>query len=801
MKKQILLLIVLLFSTGWLFSQTPDQLLTRWSARSPIEKIHLHLDRDNYVAGETIWFKSYLYSDYQPDTISTSLFVELMKDSVTVLSRHVLPVFLGTANGQFELPDSLATGNYMLRAYTLSMLDNQDGISPLYKRSVFIYGKQKAKNTSTPAGNKTLIQFFPEGGNLVKGFNGSLAFKATDQQGIPRNVSGKIWNDKNEPVTTFTSYHDGMGLIELPALGEFAYYATLDGTASDEHYSLPTISNKGIHISLIDHPQGYFFELEQRTDDPVFQAAYMVGQMQHHVVFQQRFVQGKESQQGVINTKHLNSGVLQVTFFNKDHLPLAERLCFVNNKEYILSGELRTDTLDFGYKARNRFSLAMKDTVQGSFSISIIDNEQSQLPRREENIFSSLLLTGDLRGYVHDPAWYFVADADSAKQALDLVMMTNGWRRFRWEQLLAKGIPPAGPKDMSYITLAGKVNYQGVKKPFSDKQLLLLVNTKDGKRSMQFLKTDADGNFRIDSMIFFDKSRLIFSDVRGKKSQYIDVFMNGDSLRRPRVMPSLGYVPPFSIAPAIENKWKMDYDAIAKANGQMLEEVRLKVIKKSPEQLVDERYTSGAFSGDAAKTIDLVNNDEAGAYQNIFDFLQARVNGLRVVADGFDYSLYYRQNSSISSMGDIPMALFLDEIETDASVISTIPGSQIALVKVYSSFVAASGNAPGGMLALYTKKGQDYSGGGLANQVPYTGYSVIKEFYSPDYKKEESKPDNRNTLLWRPNIILNSIDPVLPIGFYNNDRTKQYRVVIEGLTVSGKMLCIEKVIGTEKRSF
>jgi hypothetical protein len=800
-------LLIALFSGFIATAQQPAEVLNNWSARSPIEKLHLHVDRDNYVAGETAWFKVYLFSDYQPDTISTSVYVELMKDSVTVISRSILPVFLGTASGQFELPDSMATGNYIIRAYTASMLQppGTDATTEnvfLYRRSVFIYGKEQS--AAIPAGTDTrpLLDFFPEGGNLVKGFNGTLAFKATDKNGMPVPVSGKIFNDKQEQVAEFNTYHAGMGLIELPALTAAAYYATVNGRPADEKYTLPAVTEKGIRISIIDHPMGSFFELEQNMADPAFQAAYMVGQMQHHTVFRQNFAAGKNQLQGVIDTRHLNSGILQVTFFNKNNMPLAERLCFVNNREYILQAELRADTIDFDAKAKNRIGLVFKDTVQGSFSISITDNAYNQLPRREENIFSSLLLTGDLKGYVHDPAWYFIAGNDSAKTALDLVMMTNGWRRFRWEQLLAKGIPPPGIKDAAYITLAGKVNYQGIKKPFTDKQLLLFVNAKDGKRSTQFLKTDNNGYFRIDSMIFFDKSRLIFSDVRGKKSQYIDVFMNADSLRRGFNVPAPGKTKPYIPVTGADTRWKMDYDAIVKANGQMLEEVRLKVVKKSPAQQVDERYTTGAFSGDASKTIDLVNSDEADAYQNIFDYLRARVNGLQVAADGFDYTLYYRQNSNMSSMGDIPMALFLDEIETDASVISTIPASQIALVKVYTSFAAATGNAPGGMLSVYTKKGQDYvNGGSVANQVAYGGYSVIKEFYSPDYKREEAKPDSRITLLWRPNIILNSISPVLPVGFYNNDRTKQYRVVVEGMTVSGKLLCIEQIIGPEKRSF
>ena len=137
-KKLLLLFFILLFCLAG-EAQKPDEVLSRWSEKSPIEKVWLHVDRDNYLAGETAWFKAYLYSDYQPDTISTSLYVELLNESSIILSRQILPVFSGSGNGQFELPDSLPTGSYQLRAYSPTMLNYDADF--IYKRSIFIYGK------------------------------------------------------------------------------------------------------------------------------------------------------------------------------------------------------------------------------------------------------------------------------------------------------------------------------------------------------------------------------------------------------------------------------------------------------------------------------------------------------------------------------------------------------------------------------------------------------------------------------------------------------------------------------------
>ena len=382
------------------------------------------------------------------------------------------------------------------------------------------------------------------------------------------------------------------------------------------------------------------------------------------------------------------------------------------------------------------------------------------------------------------------------------MMMTNGWRRFKWTELSQKVNQPGKYKDGSFITLSGKVTLRDTKKPFTEKPLLMMLMAADSSRSMQMATTDKLGNFRLDSMLLFGKSRILFSDIRGKKSQFIDVSMAPDSLSRTFFLPPI--LPPFKgvdfFAGTTQQKMDIDYDAIQKAAGLMLEEVVLKAKKKkSLLQELDERYTNGQFSGDANKVIDLVSSDDAMAYNNIFDYLQTRVNGLQIEVNGFDYEVYYRQQASMSSLGNFPMVLYLDEIETDAAFISTIPANQVAMVKLYSSFAAATGNAPGGVLSIYTKKGSDMSDvmQHAADMVRYNGYSVIKEFYAPDYavdKSAKEQADNRITLGWRPNILISNLNPRIPVTFYNSDRTKRFKIVVEGMTLDGKMLMIEKII-------
>ena len=219
--KQVIVLFALCIciSAG---AQKPEQFLSNWSSKSPIEKAYLHLDRDNYIAGETALFKAYLYSDYLPDTISTSLYVELVNESGTIHSRAIVPVLLGGGNGHIELPDSLITGSYIVRAYSPTML-NQEA-SFIYKHSIFIYGKRNI-NAASAKEKIGRLEFFPEGGNFVSGFSNTLAFKSTNENGLPATIKGNVLNENNEVVTAFSSLHDGMGMFELAPVSNQKYYA------------------------------------------------------------------------------------------------------------------------------------------------------------------------------------------------------------------------------------------------------------------------------------------------------------------------------------------------------------------------------------------------------------------------------------------------------------------------------------------------------------------------------------------------------------------------------------------------
>ena len=207
---------------------------------------------------------------------------------------------------------------------------------------------------------------------------------------------------------------------------------------------------------------------------------------------------------------------------------------------------------------------------------------------------------------------------------------------------------------------------------------------------------------------------------------------------------------------------------------------------------MEETYVSGMFAGDARGKFDLVNDPSASGYQSIFQYLQGKVAGLQINMGAGTPSLSWR--------GGTP-SLYLNEMKADAEMISNTPVSDIAYVKVFSPGDAGSFLTGGsGAIMVYTRKGGDQQPDPNAKGLSYVqfgGYSAVKEFYSPDYARfseRDAYDDVRSTLYWNPFIVLDKTRKHTRLQFYNNDITKHYRLIMEGINGEGKLIHVEKEV-------
>jgi hypothetical protein len=327
--------------------------------------------------------------------------------------------------------------------------------------------------------------------------------------------------------------------------------------------------------------------------------------------------------------------------------------------------------------------------------------------------------------------------------------------------------------------------------------LNMIFVAKDSSKQFVFAPVEKDGSFEQPGMFFYDTSRIYYSfNGNSKLTDVTQVQFDNGLLRQvPKKIKFdnlfLPYLGNDSLAKA-----KMDYlleqqELLRKLQASTtLQEVTVKARTKSKEQLLDERYSTGLFSGGDAYTFDLVDDPMSYGSLNIMSYLQGKVAGLIISGSG--------NNMTMSWRGGTP-DLFLDEIQSSMDMVQGISVSDIAMVKVFRPpFFGSIGGGSGGAIAIYTKKGGDGrksapDSKGLENTI-LGGYSKFKEFYSPNYEKpnDNPDPDMRSTLYWNPYIITNKQSPRVKIEFYNNDITKKFLVVLEGVNGNGKMVRVVK---------
>jgi hypothetical protein len=303
--------------------------------------------------------------------------------------------------------------------------------------------------------------------------------------------------------------------------------------------------------------------------------------------------------------------------------------------------------------------------------------------------------------------------------------------------------------------------------------------------------------FLMEGLTFEDTARITFRNS-GKKNVKVNTRILSPNIQKvfssvQTPLPSL-----LSEVPTEKQKIKFEeYYALNKRtryDGIVLNEIKIMATAKSEREKFVQKYVSGRMGSFVNKTIDFLKEPTTSS-QNIFSYLQNRVNGVRITGGPLNYSVVYRNNMTLSG-GATPMTILLDEIEVTPDQIATMPISEIALINVYGSSPLTGA---GGALAIYTKKGDDRNriNGIDQQEAIIEGFTPTKEFFSPDYsvnKESNVTSDERLTLYWNPYLITNTENKSINFSFYNSDKAKKFKIVLEGMREDGKLVHIEKIV-------
>jgi len=774
-------------------AQNIDSTIERYGNDFGQEKAYLHYDKSTYATGETIWYKAYLMNGIYPADDSKTFYVDWSDEKGKLISHSIIPVVYATAAGAFDIPADYPGKYIHVKAYTKWMLNFDTAF--LYNKDIRILSK-----TNTTTSSKTAqiphLQFFPEGGDAVEGVTNKIAFKANDQWGRPIKIKGIVENNKGVKIDSLRAIHDGMGYFYIfPQPGE-SFSAKWKDQKGTEHFTeLPVIKHTGVSMQVVISENRRSFFVNAAPDvASTLGDIHLIGTMNQHEVFKLTKDISSGVIKGIIPTENLPTGILTITAFDGQWRPLSERITYINNQEYLFNAEMNVEHWGLNKRARDEISITVPDSLAASFSIAVTDNSIDT--DSSDNIISHLLLTGDLRGQVYDPAYYFSNNSDTMNQQLDLVMLTHGWRRFKWEDVTAGKLPKIiYPKDTSYLNLSGKI-YGALPSQLRDAgSIVVLMRHEKKENKMAVIPIQPNGAFTDPSIILFDTTSVYYQLPKSKGLGDASVQFMENRL------------PPFSTNTAATGFYNnqlsdtagnyrhlqladQEKDLANFYKAKVLEDVVVTAKTKKPVEILDEKYTSGLFSGGDAYQFDLLDDPSAVGAISIFNYLQGRVPGLQITTS---------TPPSLQWRGGTPQ-IYLDEMPADADMISSLSITDVAYVKVMRPpFFGGTGGGASGAIAIYTKRGNDRPnepGKGLSNN-SVRGYTTMREFYSPNYgtfNENDNKKDVRTTLYWNPQVITNRTNNKVTVSFYNNDISQAFRVIIEGMSSDGRLIHLENIM-------
>ncbi|WP_341837039.1 MG2 domain-containing protein [Chitinophaga pollutisoli] len=769
------------------------QALEKFTNNYPQEKVYLHLDKDYYAAGETIWFSGYVTLNNLPAIGARNLYAELRDAKGAIVQKELLLIYDGGAAGEFTLPESTKPGLYQLRAYTAWML-NFDTTFMFFK-NIQVFDPKTGKAGDVAAPKEYSVQFFPEGGDLITNVSSAVAFKAIDENGYPIKVAGAVRDSKGKQVALIETLHDGMGSFELkPEPGESYKAVITNAGGTEKSFNLPAVKPSGIALKVYNRGSRIFYLTGFNELDASQNEMLLIAQMHNQVIYKADLNVGEGKVSGLIPAQNLPSGIMQLTVFDQKGTPLSERIVYVKGVTDSLEFFLDPQELNKGPRQRTELVLQVPDSMRGRISASITDADQVAFDPNANNIVSHTFLTSDLRGYVHNPYYYFRDTSAQTAQALDLVMMTNGWRRFSWQEILQDKYPAIKYPYEQGVTITGKA-MTPARQPLQAGNVNFLIKIpRDSTQSFMFAEVKPGGTFSLNNLIFGDTAWLYVSGQRDKGNREVVVEFDRHFFDvYAAVKTPIPLLPP----PPMDNRILKNYLATVMEGNSVnrmitnrtiqLKTVDVNARKPTAEQTTASKYASGMFSSDNGYTFDLTN--EVPTQFNVFQYLQARVPGLQITGD--------INNPSLSWRGGAP-GVFLDQMPTDIQQIANIPMADVALIKVFRPpFMGGFGGA-NGAIAVWTRKGGDTRPDPNAKSLELLkkgGYRIIKEFYSPDYsvkKAQHELPDKRLTLFWSPNLVVDTISHTTRMIFYNNDQTKNFRVVVESMDQYGRVGRVEK---------
>ena len=810
-----------------IFEQYMNQAQT-FADNYPREKAYLHFDNTSYYVGDTIWFKAYvtLAEKQVFSSISRPLYVELVDQAGHVTDKQIIKLSQGEGSGQFVLPQSMLSGYYEVRAYTRWMLAFSD--PQYFSRTLPIYqlshSDQLERSISTyelspsmekrpeETREKLSLRFFPEGGQLVEGVTSQVAFKAESKNEGNLQLSGTLYTKEGQEITSFETLHDGMGAFEytpsaLPAI------AKVNFQGKKYEFTLPKALPSGYVLKVGNNAGAISVTVSCNAATPQDTLAVFISHQGRPHAYQLIHCQANEPQQFTVLSRKLPAGVLQISLLNRAGNTLCDRFVFASPRAPLQISPKGLKEIYAPYapiRCELQLNNAIGEPIPGKLSVSIRDAVRSDYMEYDNNIFTDLLLTSDLKGYIHQPGYYFTESSLRKQKELDILLMVHGWRKYDMTQQI--GISPFTPLQLpeSQLVLYGQVKSTILKNKLKDIALSVMVK-RDAEIITGQTVTDENGHFSIPLEDFEGSMEAVIQTRKVGKERNKDASILIDRHFSPATR-ACGYKelhPEWgNIAHWQQEAEKFDslyMDSIRRVDGlYLLDEVEIKskrrrqstnMATKINEQSIDAYY-------DIRQAVDQLRDN--GKVVTTIPEVMEKLNPLFYWDRSNDNCTYrqkpicYIMDNKILSSTEVNM--MLTEIDGLASIIISKGTGGVDDEIIQNTKISNSNDVDVSELDKYSifyliplprhdvlNKHETAALG--TRQTVMQGYTPALEYYSPAYIDKElymDKADKRRTLYWNPTVQTDENGKAV-IECYNNQYSTPLIIQAETMSNDGKI--------------
>ena len=624
------------------------------------------------------------------------------------------------------------------------------------------------------------VKFFPEGGALINIPHQNVAFKAQGADGFSKEIEGFLFNSKGDTLTNFRSEHNGMGIFTMNPVNNETYYVTVRTNDSiTKRFDLPAIEPKGISIAMSHYKQEIRYEIQKTEATEWPQKLFLLAHTRGKLAILQPI--NPKRTFGKMNDSLFTEGITHFMLIDEQGNALSERLIFVPDHKPN-QWQITTDQPTYGKREKVSLQIAAKDSegnpVEGTFSVSITDRKSIQPDSLADNILSNLLLTSDLKGYVEDPAFYFLNQDARTLRSIDYLMMTHGWRRHKMENVLRT----PSLNFTNYIekgqTISGRI--MGFFGANVKKGPICVLAPK--YNIIATTETDEKGQFIVNTS--FRDSTTFLVQARTKKG-----FAGVDILMDPPQYPVATHKAPYFNG---ATTFMEDYLMNTRDQYYMEGGMRVYNLKEVTVTAKRERPSSKSIYTGGINTYTVEEDRLQGYGQTAFD-AASRLPSV-TITNGSE--IHIRNNSE-------PAIIVIDDIvyEDASDILKDIQVSDMSSISLLrgADAVILGPRASGGAVVITLKDPRNLPARPAQGIITYTplGYSESVEFYHPTYdtpeKKNAQRSDFRSTVYWNPELRLDA-EGKATIEYYTPDSTAPEDIIIEGVDKNGKVCRILQTI-------